>query len=289
MPLQEKSTIKHRIDTSHIFGHADFLLLNYVLPGWVYIPPSESMDTFLDQLLSPENENNNLSEQYYQISLSSDFMDGVATVDDTYTNTTETTDTTYSTNNITTTINTTTDSTATVTDTTTDMATGTSTGTTTDTATDTTTDTATGTTTTTDTSTQSDSSNFPAYLFFSLDGTSGEGVQGYNQSGMTTTLYTRVSATVNGSTLTVSSNGVPNYTPSIGSLEIVEGWSDEIQEFGDANPNSIGEQDWNFTIPLNPEYLEDPLTRPTGMGAIVSHLMEFHSLIHLLILNMLCD
>jgi len=77
-----------------------------------------------------------------------------------------------------------------------------------------------------------------------------------------------VSATVNGSTLTVSSNGVPNYTPSIGSLEIVEGWSDEIQEFGDANPNSIGEQDWNFTIPLNPEYLDDPLTRPTGMGAI---------------------
>ena len=48
MPLQEKSTIKHRIDTSHIFGHAGFFAPKLRAPGWVYIPPSESMDTFLD-------------------------------------------------------------------------------------------------------------------------------------------------------------------------------------------------------------------------------------------------
>ena len=69
-----------------------------------------------------------------------------------------------------------------------------------------------------------------------------------------TSLYCRVSAAIENvdgtDKLVVRSNGVPNYTPKVGSTIIQGSWSDELSVSSDGNPNIIGEQDYTFTIPL---------------------------------------
>ena len=69
-----------------------------------------------------------------------------------------------------------------------------------------------------------------------------------------TAMYCRVSALIENNTgtpeLIVRSNGVPNYTPKVGDTTIVGSWQDELSVSSDGNPNTIGEQDYIFTIPL---------------------------------------
>ena len=69
-----------------------------------------------------------------------------------------------------------------------------------------------------------------------------------------TAMYCRVSALIENNTgtpeLIVRSNGVPNYTPKVGDTKIVGSWQDELSVSSDGNPNTIGEQDYIFTIPL---------------------------------------
>ena len=69
-----------------------------------------------------------------------------------------------------------------------------------------------------------------------------------------TSLYCRVSAEIenidNENKLVVRSNGVPNYTPKVGDTTIVGSWQDELSVSTDGNPNTIGEQDYVFKIPL---------------------------------------
>ena len=70
-----------------------------------------------------------------------------------------------------------------------------------------------------------------------------------------TSLYCRVSAKIenidNEDKLIVRSNGVPNYTPKVGDTTIVGSWQDELSVSStDGNPNTIGEQDYIFKIPL---------------------------------------
>ncbi len=69
-----------------------------------------------------------------------------------------------------------------------------------------------------------------------------------------TPLYCKVSSAIENvdgeDKLVVRSNGVPNYTPKVGSTIIQGSWSDELSVSSDRNPNMIGEQDYVFTIPL---------------------------------------
>jgi len=69
-----------------------------------------------------------------------------------------------------------------------------------------------------------------------------------------TSLYCKVSSAIENvdgeDKLVVRSNGVPNYTPKVGSTIIQGSWSDELSVSSDRNPNMIGEQDYVFTIPL---------------------------------------
>lgn len=63
-------------------------------------------------------------------------------------------------------------------------------------------------------------------------------------------LHCICSANIENGKIVVRSNGVPNYTPKVGSIIIEGSWNDELSSSTDGNPNSIGEQNYTFYIPI---------------------------------------
>jgi hypothetical protein len=88
--------------------------------------------------------------------------------------------------------------------------------------------------------------------FLLLDGSSGERVKGYKGAN----LYCKVIASDFSEDgvdyVKVTSNGVPNYVPTIGDKVIRGRWNDELKAATngeEGNPNAIEEQDYTFLIP----------------------------------------
>ena len=88
-------------------------------------------------------------------------------------------------------------------------------------------------------------------VFLKLDGTNktSQKVKGAEAKEMYSKCASSIKIVDNEKLLIVKSNGVPNYTPTIAGKEIIDAWNDDLLNSSDENPNSIGEQNYEFSIP----------------------------------------